>query len=225
MEHSVPKRCLPAHSPSAVLHFLEDPSLHWWFAFTVLCLRAESGQWRPWRCNFTGQLSLFHFHSSFFSTSAHFSHQTLQSRLWWHLSMLSSGGCLSSLSPWSHRGTLRGCAVTALAQTWSNPSWKAATTCVFFQCFPPVWLPVWGGVHTSRTSLQSSLSEWWFSLLSEGTERLGSLWSSQSCSCRSSEELHRDSALCSRMLPTHSCAMFSPGILSLCLPSLPSQSA
>lgn len=214
-------------SPSSSL--LEDPSLCWWFAFTLLYLRAESGPWRPWRCNSGGQLSLLLFPLSFFCTSADFSHQTLQS-MWWHLSVLSSRGCFSSLSPypppWSHSGTLRGCAVTALAHCRHRHDLilcgKQPPLMASFQCFPPVWLPVWGGVHMSGSSLLSSFSKSG-SFLCLVREQRG--WAPcEALRAGPVEAQRRHSALCSKMLPTHSCAMFSPDILNLCLFSLPSQS-
>lgn len=63
----------------------------------------------------------------------------------------------------SHRGTVWGCAVTALPHCRHRHDLihcgKQPPLMASFQCFPPVWLPVWGGVHTSGRSLLSSLSK------------------------------------------------------------------
>lgn len=90
--------------------------------------------------------------------------------------------------PWSRRGTLRGCAVTALAHGRHRHDLihrgKQPPLLASFQCFPSVWLPVWGGAHSHVRKFFAVFlhKKCWFSLISEGTKRLGSLWSSQSSS-------------------------------------------
>jgi len=61
------------------------------------------------------------------------------------------------------------------AHTGSNPSVKAATTCCFLPALPTSPVPCLGACsHVRKLFAVFLLKEWWFSLLSEGLEVLGS---------------------------------------------------
>lgn len=116
------------------------------------------------------------------------------------------------------KGLCSDSAGTLQAQMWSNPSWNAATTYGFFPVLSTSLAPCVGRCsHVRKLFALFLLKEWWFSLLNRGTERLGSLWSSHSCSCRSSEELHRDTALCAPECYPHTPVLCFLQTFSVCV--------